>query len=226
MNEVVKGARMSRQPDRLDRRAERHASTKREILDSAWRLSDERGLTGWGLRDVAGLVGMRAPSLYVYFESKSALYDAMFADGYRAMLDRVEATEVDPDPVTMVHRAAQVFFDFAIEQPARYLLLFLRPIPGFEPSPESYKLAESSLGALSEILAAAGAGGPGDVDLFTALMTGLASQQVSNDPHGRRWAQLVGRSVDMFLYALSNSRSTGAARTPAPMSRSSTDPAG
>lgn len=40
-----------------------------------------------------------------------------------------------------------------------------------------------------------------DVDLFTALMTGLASQQVSNDQGGERWSQLVAPSVDMFLGA-------------------------
>ena len=201
------------QPGRRNHRAERHESTKREIVDCAWRLSDERGLTGWGLRDVAGMIGMRAPSLYVYFPSKSALYDAMYADGYRAMLERIEATSVHPDPVKMLHRAAHVFFDFAVEQPARYLLLFSRPVPGFEPSPESYRLAESSLASLRRILASAGAGRPADVDLFTALMTGLASQQVSNDPQGRRWARLVDRSVDLFLNAsVKQTRAPGPAK--------------
>jgi AcrR family transcriptional regulator len=215
------------EPERRDRRVERHASTKQEIVECAWRLSDERGLTGWGLRDVAGMVGMRAPSLYFYFESKHALYDAMFADGYRAMLDRIEAAVVDHDPVTMVHRAARLFFEFAVEQPARYLLLFVRPVPGFEPSPESYRLAESSLGALRDILASVGAHEPADVDLFTALMTGLASQQVSNDPGGRRWAELVDRSVDMFLAASVNtSRSPRTSRRSAPRTRKATDPAG
>jgi AcrR family transcriptional regulator len=183
------------------RRAERREATIRKVIETAWRLSEERGLTGWGLRDVAGLVGMRAPSLYVYFEGKSALYDAMFADGYRALLARIGATEVDPDPVVMVHRAARVFFDFAVEQPARYLLLNLRSVPGFEPSPESYALAVAALDALREILASAGVREARDVDLFTALMTGLASQQVSNDPGGERWSQLVAPSVDMFLGA-------------------------
>jgi AcrR family transcriptional regulator len=213
----------SEEPEPRDRRSLRHESTKREIVESAWRLSDERGVTGWGLRDVAGSVGMRAPSLYVYFESKSALYDAMFADGCRAMLDRIEATEVDPDPVTMLHRAARVFFDFAVEQPARYALLYLRPVPGFEPSPESYRLAVGALQALVDVLASAGVRDASDIDLFTALMTGLASQQVSNDPQGRRWSQLVDRSVDMFLSATAeDSRPPGASAR----LRRKTNPAG
>src|SRR3954471_3179938 len=80
---------------RRDRRAERHAATRREILDAAWALARERGLAGWALRDVAEAVGMRAPSLYGYFDSKHALYDAMFADGNAELLRRVEAAAAD-----------------------------------------------------------------------------------------------------------------------------------
>src|SRR4051795_3834847 len=78
-----------------DRRRVRHAATKQEILDAAWRLARERGLGGWALRDVAEAVGMRAPSLYVYFASKNALFDAMFAQGCGALLSRIEAATVE-----------------------------------------------------------------------------------------------------------------------------------
>jgi AcrR family transcriptional regulator len=189
-------------PRRTDRRAERHESTKRQIVEIAWRLSDERGLAGWSLRDVAEIVGMRAPSLYVYFDSKNALYDAMFADGYRDLLDRTAATPTGADPVTMLHRASRVFFEFAVERPARYQLLFLRTIPGFEPSPESYMLASQSLEDLREVLDDVGAGDDSAADLFTALMSGLATQQVSNDPGGDRWERLLDGAVDMYLDAV------------------------
>jgi AcrR family transcriptional regulator len=201
-------------PVRRDRRAERHAATKTEIVDAAWRLADEQGLAGWSLRDVADIVGMRAPSLYVYFDSKNALYDAMFAAGYQAMLKRIAAAEVDADPVTMLHRAARVFLDFAVERPARYYLLFLRPIPGFEPSPGSYQLALACLEALGEVLAAAGVRDAADIDLFTALMSGLATQQVSNDPGGDRWLRLLDATVDMFLEATGVQPQRRRAKTP------------
>ena len=41
---------------------------------------------------------MRAPSLYVYAESKNALFDLMFADGYRQLADRIEAADRPDDP--------------------------------------------------------------------------------------------------------------------------------
>jgi hypothetical protein len=37
------------------------------------------------------------------------------------------------------------------------------------------------------------------LDLWTALITGLVDQQVSNDPGGDRWTGLIDESIDMFL---------------------------
>jgi hypothetical protein len=36
------------------------------------------------------------------------------------------------------------------------------------------------------------------LDLFTALGTGLADQQLSNDPGGDRWIRLIDEAVEMF----------------------------
>ena len=193
---------------RPDRRAERHASTKRDIVDSAWALAHERGLAGWSLRDVATAVGMRAPSLYVYFDSKNALYDELFADGYSQFLARIEATSREDDPTAMLRRAAHVFFDFCVEDPARYQLLFQRTIPGFVPSGPSYALARTALELLVGVLHDAGVGDERDVDLWTAVLTGLTSQQISNDPGGDRWAGLIDDAVEMFLAAVRTRRSS------------------
>jgi AcrR family transcriptional regulator len=186
-----------------DRRAVRHAATRDEIVAAAWALARECGLTGWALRDVAEAVGMRTPSLYVYFASKNALYDAMFADGNAELLRRADAAveEVEAremDTVDVLRTGARLHFDFCVEDPARYQLLFLRTVPGFEPSESSYALAREVLDRLAAVLAAAGAGEQEQLDLWTALIGGLVAQQVSNDPGGDRWRRLVDRAVEMF----------------------------
>jgi AcrR family transcriptional regulator len=191
---------------RRDRRADRHAATKREILDAAWQLSRERGLTGWALRDLADAVAMRTPSLYVYFDSKNALFDAMFADGNAELLGRVERAVADVErrrvpPPEVLRIGARLFFDFCVEDPARHQLLFLRTIPGFQPSGSSYALAGALLERQAAVLAAAGVGGSELVDLWTALLSGLVAQQLSNDPGGDRWRRLVDPAIDMFVTA-------------------------
>jgi hypothetical protein len=80
-------------------------------------------------------------------------------------------------------------------------LLFLRTIPGFEPSEAAYALSRQALDRMTEVLAAAGVRAPEHLDLWTALFTGLATQQVSNDPGGDRWLRLVEPAVDMFVAA-------------------------
>jgi AcrR family transcriptional regulator len=182
-----------------DRRSAKHLATRQEIVDVAWRLAEQRGLAGWALKDVADAVGMRTPSLYVYVESKNDLYDAMYADGYRQLEARIDRLRVPADPRAALRLAARTFVDFCAENGPRYQLLFLRTVPGFEPSPESYALAVRMLERMGAELARAGAGRPADLDLWTALVTGLASQQVSNDPGGRRWRRLTDDAVDMFL---------------------------
>src|SRR3954451_23664652 len=65
-----------------DRKAERRTATRREIVDAAWQVARDKGLAQVTLRDVAELVGMKAPSLYTHFASKNAIYDAMFSDAW------------------------------------------------------------------------------------------------------------------------------------------------
>jgi hypothetical protein len=97
------------------------------------------------------------------------------------------------------------FVGFCAENQARYQLLFQRTIPGFEPSPESFAISAASLGRVVEQLAHYGITDPRAIDLFTALGTGLASQQLSNDPGGDRWLRLVDDATDMYLHQVKGS---------------------
>ena len=181
-----------------DRRSERHAATRAEILDAAWRLVREQGLAALSLRDLAKAVGMQPPSLYSYFASKSAIYDAMFADGYRQLL-AVRGARSTATTDEEFRAGARQWFEFCTADPARYQLLFQRTIPGFEPSEESMALAVECLELGRASLVGVGVTSPEALDLFTALLTGLTDQQLSNDPGGDRWGRLLDDAIDMFL---------------------------
>ena len=182
-----------------DRRTRRREATKAEILDAAWDLVREHGLAALALRDLAARVGMRAPSLYQYFDSKHAIYAAMFAQGWRQALDAFITDTDIPGTREALLYAARSMFEFATSDPARNQLMFQRTIPGFEPSPESYAPAIEMFAHMQDLLAMHGITDPDAMDLWTALISGLTSQQLANDPGGTRWERLIERTVDMYL---------------------------
>jgi AcrR family transcriptional regulator len=189
---------MSVTPTR-DRRAERREATRAEILEAAWALMREHGVAGLSLRDLGQKVGMRAQSLYSYFDSKEAIYDALFGEGCRECLERIQRVDSIGDARAYSRAGSRAWVDFCLEDHARYQLLFQRPIPGFEPSPESFAPSVQVLEITRQALAAAGATDPRDLDLYTGLVSGLVDQQISNDPEGDRWYRLLDDALEMFF---------------------------
>lgn len=183
----------------VDRRTERHEATKAEILDAAWELARAEGLAALSMRDIARRVRMRPPSLYTYVDSKNAIYDAMYAQGVQQFADSEPWDDMIGDARHDIVRIVTYFVTFCTDNPARYQLLFQRTIPGFEPSPESFAISEAGLARVAEQLERCGIADPRAVDLFTAIGTGLAAQQISNDPGGDRWIGLIDDAVEMFV---------------------------
>jgi AcrR family transcriptional regulator len=187
-----------------DRVAERREATRREILEAAWALARVQGLAEFALRDVAERVGMRAPSLYTHFESKNAIYDAMFGQAWSdyEQLALTELAELPESPRAAIRQVARVFFDFAVANPARHQLMNQRTIPGFEPSADSYAPAVRVLELGKQIFRNVGLTDPSDFDIFTAIGAGLVNQQLANDPGGTRWSALLDRTIDVWADGL------------------------
>jgi AcrR family transcriptional regulator len=191
-----------------DWRERRRQSARAAIVDAAWRLVRAEGLAALSLRELAKEAGVTTPTIYAYFDSKHAIYDAMFGAAATAFADRVTEPYATTDPRDVLIEGLGRFVDFCISDPVRYQLLFQRTIPGFEPSAESYAPAIRALDASRQRLAADGITDPRHVDLWTALTTGLVSQQISNDPGGTRWASLAEEAADMYLAHCRNRTTT------------------
>ena len=188
-----------------DRRSERREATKLEILRAAWDLVRAEGLAALTLRDLATKVGMQPPSLYSYFDSKHAIYDAMFLQGNVELLQRYTTMSEFDDPEADFRASARLFVGFTVEDPARAQLMFMRTIPGFEPSPETYAVAVQVVELAKERFAKAGVK-PAYFDLWTGIISGLSFQQIANEPGTDRWVGLVDEAVDMFLDHVSKTR--------------------
>jgi len=180
-------------------REERRRSARDAIIRAAWALVGAEGLAGLSLRDLARRAGITTPTVYAYFDSKNAIYDAMFGQAATEFEERMAEPIEGDDPRDLLAAYVNRFVEFCTADSARYQLLFQRTLPGFEPSPESYAPSVRSLDGVQQLLALNGITEARHVDLWTALITGLVDQQVSNDPGGDRWIGLVDESIDMFF---------------------------
>jgi AcrR family transcriptional regulator len=199
--------------ERTDRRQRRRQETISEVLDVALQVMAEQGVAGLSLGEVARRMGIRPPSLYVYFDSKNALYDAIFARGWGAL-----GTEMDPivdcvdsDVRAYLLRNAEAFVRWSVEHPAYSQLMFWRPVPGYEPSPEAYepavRLMERGRTALVALRDRGALRADADVDelvrVWTIAISGVVSQQLSNAPTERfedgRFTTVLPQVVEMYL---------------------------
>jgi AcrR family transcriptional regulator len=175
----------------LDRRRRRRLETIEQVLEVAVQVMVEQGAAGLTLGDVARRMGIRPPSLYVYFDGKHALYDALFERGWRALQATVRGATADrSDPLDALTAGTVALVRWAVEHPAYSALMFWRPVPGFVPSERAYAPAvELDADGRAEIAALRDAGIlPADVDLdrayraWTALASGVITQQLANAP--------------------------------------------
>lgn len=190
---------MTDSPD--SRTAARRAAVEREILDAAWQVMAREGAAALSVREVARSVGIRQQSLTYYFPTKQELLDALFADGFADLRGELERLPADSAPVDAVVAVAATVVDYCVRHPARYQLMLQRSVPGFEPSANSYEGAGRALSVLSRTLADAGVDDPRDVALVRCLISGVAAEQIANDPDGREFAEQTERGVRALLSA-------------------------
>lgn len=181
-------------PAGTDRRHLRRQQTIEEIIEVAVRLMATSGVAGLSLGDVARQVGVRTPSLYGYFPSKNALYDAVFTRGARSILATIGAAEADITAVGSAYDAlllaGRVMGRWCMTNQVYAQLLFWRPVPDFTPSPQAYQPAVELVDRTRALFAGLRDRGllRPDADLDAALrdwivmVAGVVSQQLANAP--------------------------------------------
>ena len=184
---------------RPDWRQSRRESARAAILAVAWAVVEEEGLTSLSLRDLARRAGITTPTVYSYFASKNDIYDALFGQAAQAFALHMEAPRQSDDPREILTEGLRRFVEFCLASVPRYQLLFQHAVPGFVPSPESYAPSQRALECARAELALNGITAERHLDLWTAITTGLVSQQIANDPGGDRWTRLIDDVVAMFL---------------------------
>jgi AcrR family transcriptional regulator len=201
MMEVSAG---SLSPRPLDRRARRRQETIEEILDIAEDVMAEEGVNGLSLAEVARRLGVQPPSLYKYFPSLMAVYDAIFLRGQLEHLEVMRRAMADSEPGLAALTAG-------LEESGRWLLahrptaqlMFWRPVPSFAPSAEAFapsvEMVTLQRAAIADAVTAGQLGPEANADeavyLVSTLIVGVLSQAMANEPD-LEWGQ--GRFTSTF----------------------------
>src|SRR5215472_18611540 len=90
-------ARAYSEPTAMNRRLLRRRQTIEEALDAAVAIMEEAGVGGLSMSEIARRLGIRQPSLYKYFPSLHAVYDALFARSLAGSYAAVRAA-IEPLP--------------------------------------------------------------------------------------------------------------------------------
>ena len=185
-----------------DRQTERREATRREILDAAWALAREQGLSQITLRQVADRVGMRAPSLYSHFASKNAIYDAMFAQAWTECLGRHAAGGIAPRARTPRVGAPALRPRPSSTSPsadlARHQLMNQRTIPGFDADRGGLRPRRSRARALRERLAASASPASRTSTCTSRSSAGSSTPSWPTTPAVTAGRRLLDRAVDMY----------------------------
>ncbi len=181
----------SQAPRPLDRRARRRQETIQEILDIAKDVMAEEGVNGLSLAEVARRLGVQPPSIYKYFPSLMAVYDAVFLRGQLEHLEVMRRAMAGADPgLTALTAGLEASGRWALANRATAQLMFWRPVPSFEPSAEAFapsvEMVALQRAAMADAVAAGQLGPGADSDeavyLVSTLIVGVLSQAMANEP--------------------------------------------
>jgi AcrR family transcriptional regulator len=114
------------------RAAQRHV-----VLDAASSILQTEGPDALTMRRIAGEVGCSTSVLYTMFGGKAGVAEALWLEGFERLRVELAAVE-EEDPLSRLAAMGRAYRANALANPAYYTVMFARPIPGFEPSPQAY----------------------------------------------------------------------------------------
>src|SRR5438067_7283663 len=155
------------------------------------------------LAEVARRLGVQPPSIYKYFSSIGAVYDALFKRAASENLAVLrEAMGRDEPGLDALTTGLEASGRWVLQNQALAQLLFWRPVPNFEPSADAFAPSEEIANLQHRAIAdavTAGQLGPEalkDAGFMVAiLIKGLLTQAMANEPH-LRWGE--GRFTPTF----------------------------
>ena len=122
-------------------------SVRRSILDAARELFVSEGYQNVSIRKIAERIEYSPAALYGYFPSKDDIFFALAEEGFHLLhrpLDHADSSASEP-PLDAVRRMLWHFFEFSVEQPQYFALMFVdRSVPSIRRVYERFAFARET----------------------------------------------------------------------------------
>jgi AcrR family transcriptional regulator len=115
---------------------------RERLIFAGLRVLHERGAAELTVRRVAELAGSSTMGIYSCFGGRAGMLEAIYRRGFELLEDAITAPQAGTadqaraDPSQPIIAIATAYRRFALGNPALYALMFERPLPGFDPSPQ------------------------------------------------------------------------------------------
>jgi AcrR family transcriptional regulator len=124
------------------------AGMEAALLDAAADILQTEGPDALSVRRIAAAAGVAPMGVYNHFESKNGIIEALFIQGFERLRDALAGIVDNTDPYEALREAGRRYRDLGLAHPKVYELMFMRTIPGFEPSEHALEVASRAFDAL------------------------------------------------------------------------------
>jgi AcrR family transcriptional regulator len=118
------------------------------LLSSAAEILETEGPDGLSVRRIAAAAGVAPMGVYNHFESKFGIVEALYVQGFERLREATASIEEIQDPDEGLRECGRRYRSLALANPMLYQIMFLRAVPGFEPSEQAFEVAVQAFGSL------------------------------------------------------------------------------
>lgn len=131
-----------------------HGNLKDALITAGLEILSEKGIEGLSLRKVAKKVGVSHTAPYNHFADKQALLAAISTAGHEQLFKTILAVfelikDYSDDIITEI---AWTYFQFAMEDPGRFKLMFSSALEEERDHPEYVEISMKNIALLEEII--------------------------------------------------------------------------
>ncbi len=159
----------------------------RNVIETASRLLVQEGPDALTVRRIAQELDCSTKILYTMFHGKDGVANALYVEGCERLQQALARVPKADDPAEYLYAMGWAYWNFALENPGFYGVMFGGAIPNFHPSDTSIHMATNAFEMLVEVVQRYM-----DQDILAKDDAGIIAKTLWASLHGVASLQLLG----------------------------------